>query len=68
MKHLTREQRYTISEMNEQGYSQKEIAKAIQKDKSTVSRELRRNWRLFDNRNQRYRGTNSDFQVLRDLM
>ena len=55
MKHLTREQRYTISEMNEQGYSQKEIAKAIQKDKSTVSRELRRNWRLFDNRNQRYR-------------
>lgn len=43
MKHLTQEQRYTISVMNEQGYNQKEIAEAISKDKSTVSRELRRN-------------------------
>ena len=43
MKHLTQEQRYTISVMNEHGYSQKDIAKAIEKDKSTISRELRRN-------------------------
>lgn len=43
MKHLTQEQRYTISVMKEQGYNQKDIAEAINKDKSTVSRELRRN-------------------------
>lgn len=43
MKHLTQEQRYTISVMKEQGHSQKDIAKAIGKDKSVVSRELRRN-------------------------
>ncbi len=43
MNHLTQEQRYTISVMKGQGYSQKEIAKTIQKDKSTVSRELHRN-------------------------
>jgi transposase, IS30 family len=43
MKHLTQEQRYTISVMKEKGYSQKDIAAAINKDKSTVSRELRRN-------------------------
>jgi transposase, IS30 family len=51
MNHLTQEQRYTISVMREQGYSQKDIAKAIQKDKSTVSRELRRN---CDMRNGNY--------------
>ena len=43
MSHLTQEQRYTISVMIDQGYLQKDIAKAIKKDKSTVSRELRRN-------------------------
>lgn len=43
MSHLTREQRYTISAMLQQGYSQTSIAKAIGKDKSVVSRELRRN-------------------------
>ncbi len=43
MNHLTQEQRYTISVMKEQGYVQKEIAKTINKDKSTVSRELGRN-------------------------
>jgi transposase, IS30 family len=43
MKHLTQEQRYTISVMKEKGYSQKEIGEAINKHKSTVSRELRRN-------------------------
>jgi len=43
MKHLTVEQRYTISVMKQKGYTQEDISKAIGKDKSTVSRELRRN-------------------------
>lgn len=43
MSHLTLEQRYTIDVMNRNGYKQKEIAKAIGKDKSVVSRELNRN-------------------------
>ncbi len=34
MRHLTREQRYTISAMYKQGCSQKMIARAIGKDKS----------------------------------
>ena len=41
--HLTREQRYTISAMNKQGCTQKQIAEAINKDKSVVCRELKRN-------------------------
>jgi IS30 family transposase len=43
MKHLTVGQRYTISLMLQKGYKQKQIAEAIGKDKSTVSREIRRN-------------------------
>lgn len=43
MSHLTLEQRYTIDVMNRNGYKQKDIAKAIDKDKSVVSRELKRN-------------------------
>jgi IS30 family transposase len=41
--HLTREQRYTISAMNRQGCTQKMIADAIGKNRSVVSRELKRN-------------------------
>jgi IS30 family transposase len=41
--HLTREQRYAISAMYRQGCTQKKIAEAIDKDKSVVSRELKRN-------------------------
>lgn len=41
--HLTREQRYQISALLQAGHSQKEIAEVIGKDKSVVSRELRRN-------------------------
>jgi len=41
--HLIREQRYTISAMYRQGCTQKQIAEAIGKDKSVVSRELKRN-------------------------
>ena len=44
--HLTREQRYTISAMYKQGCTQKLIAQAIDKDKSVVSRELKRNANL----------------------
>lgn len=52
MKHLTVEQRYTICAMIQQGLKQKDIAFAIGKDKSVVSRELSRN---CDNRNREYR-------------
>lgn len=43
MSHITLSQRYTISSMLNQGYKQVEIAKAIGKDKSVISRELKRN-------------------------
>lgn len=43
MKHLTVEQRYTISAFKIAGYKQKEIALAIGKDKSVINRELKRN-------------------------
>jgi IS30 family transposase len=43
MGQLTKEQRYTISEMYSHGYKQKEIAMVICRDKSVVSRELKRN-------------------------
>ena len=52
MSHLTEKQRYLIEVMKKQGYKQKDIALAIDKDKSVVSRELRRN---ADQRNQEYR-------------
>jgi len=51
MKHITREQRYTISEMKQHGFKQVEIAMVIGKDKSVISRELRRN---CDKRNGSY--------------
>lgn len=52
MKHLTKEQRYTISSMLKSGHSQKEIALTIGKDKSVVSREISRN---ADERSGEYR-------------
>ena len=52
MKHLTKEQRYTIETMHASGYSLKDISKTISKDKSTISRELKRN---CDQRNGTYR-------------
>jgi IS30 family transposase len=51
MKHLTLEQRYEISAMFKNGASQEDIAKVLQKDKSTISRELKRN---SDGRNGQY--------------
>ncbi|MFR9511948.1 MAG: helix-turn-helix domain-containing protein, partial [Rikenellaceae bacterium] len=54
MKHLTVEQRYAIFAMLQKGYTQKEIAETIKVNKSTISRELRRN---CDKRSGRY---NSD--------
>lgn len=51
MSHLTSEQRYTIAAMYAQSYKQKEIAVAIGKDPSVVSRELKRN---SDSRNGVY--------------
>ena len=43
MSHITREQRYTISVLLKQDYSQTEIGNLIGKDKSVISREIRRN-------------------------
>ena len=43
MSQLTSAQRYTISVMYKQGFAQKVIAETIKKDKSVVSRELKRN-------------------------
>ncbi len=52
MSHLTKEQRYTICTMLQNGYTQSEIARVIDKDKSVVCRELRRN---ADARSGQYR-------------
>lgn len=52
MAHLTEGQRYTICCMLKQGYKQIEIAKAINKDKSVISREVKRN---CDKRSGAYR-------------
>lgn len=52
MKHLTVEQRYTISVMKSKGYKKNQIAQTIGKDTSTVTRELQRN---SDKRNGEYR-------------
>ncbi len=43
MKHITYEQRYTISCMIKENYTKTEIAKAIGKSKSVVGREIARN-------------------------
>jgi IS30 family transposase len=51
MSHLTYEQRYAISVMLKAKYRQKQIAEAIDKDKSVVSREIARN---CDKRNGNY--------------
>lgn len=51
MSHVTEGQRYTIERMLKQGYTQKEIAIVIEKDKSVVSREIKRN---KDQRNGMY--------------
>ena len=52
MRHITKEQRYTISKMLDQGYSKKEIASCIGKNKSSVYREINRN---KDKRSGNYR-------------
>ena len=52
MAHITVNQRYTISCMLKEGYNQVQIAKAIGKNKSVVSRELKRN---SDARNNVYK-------------
>ncbi|MDC3220643.1 IS30 family transposase [Flavobacteriales bacterium] len=52
MAHITNDQRYTISRMLKSGYTQSSIAVAIEKDKSVVSREIKRN---SDSRSGEYR-------------
>jgi len=43
MKHLTREQRYTICKLKNTDHTNKYIADILGVDKSTVGRELKRN-------------------------
>lgn len=52
MSHLTQEQRYTIQVLLSQNYSQTYIAAQIGRDKSVVSRELKRN---CDKRSKKYK-------------
>lgn len=52
MAHLSSEQRYTIAAMKASGFSRKEICQVIGKDKSVLSRELKRN---SDARNGEYK-------------
>lgn len=52
MSHITQAQRYTIDVLKKEGLKQIEIARKIGKDKSVVSRELKRN---SDLRNGEYR-------------
>ena len=52
MRHLTKEQRYTIFVMKQQGFRNNQIANVIGKDKSVISRELKRN---CDKRSGQYR-------------
>ncbi len=52
MSHITPEQRYLIASMLNQGYKQKDIAVAIGKNKSVVSREIGRN---CDQRSGKYK-------------
>lgn len=49
MSHINQEQRYAIFQMLRQGKKQKEIAEFIGRDKSVISRELRRNCDKRDN-------------------
>src|SRR5574343_106238 len=42
-KHLSREERYSIKEMRDRGLSINEISNKVQRSKSTISMELRRN-------------------------
>jgi IS30 family transposase len=51
MAHITKEQRYTIAALKEEGLKQQDIALRIGKHKSVVSRELKRN---CDERNGQY--------------
>ena len=57
MSHLTSEQRYTISVLLNRDVSQSKIAETIGKDKSVVSREIRRN---RDQRSGEYRADLAD--------
>ncbi len=52
MSHLTLEQRYIISSMLQSGSTQTSIAEVLGKDKSVISRELKRN---SDGRSSKYR-------------
>jgi IS30 family transposase len=73
MSHLTSEQRYTISVLLEQNFSKSEIAIVIKKDKSVLTRELKRNCDLrsgkydFDLAQRKYEKRQKDKTKRNDL-
>lgn len=73
MSHLTSEQRYTISVLLEQNFSKSEIALVIKKDKSVLTRELKRNCDLrsgkydFDLAQRKYEKRQKDKSKRNDL-
>ena len=64
MAHLTTEQRYKIQVLHEKNYALTEIAKEIGKDKSVVSREIRRN---KDPRNGTYKAELAQYYYTKRL-
>ena len=65
MSHLTKEQRYTIFVMKQQGFRNNQIANVIGKDKSVISRELKRN---CDKRSGQYRANENMNGLIRQYL
>ena len=62
MAHLTQEQRYTIATLKQEKYSITDIASRIGKNKSVVSRELKRN---SDSRNGVYKASLAQYKYIK---
>ena len=62
MSHLTLEQRYTIEVLRKENYSQTEIAKRLNRNKSVIFNELKRN---SDQRNGLYKAELAHKKVLK---
>ena len=60
-KHLTRDDRIALATLLREGYSQREAARSIGKDPSTVSRELRRNSKVDGS----YHATHANVRALK---
>ena len=65
MSHLTKEQRFTIFVMQQQGFRNNQIANVIGKDKSVISRALKRN---CDKRSGQYRANENMNGLIRQYL